>query len=66
VENRLRHSGAADFHSSALRIGRLRRRGDKYARPETFIVTPHGISTLIITPTATNASDKALEYRSFR
>ncbi|HEV7511826.1 MAG TPA: hypothetical protein VGO27_09005 [Candidatus Acidoferrum sp.] len=33
---------------------------------KTFIVTPHGISTLIITPTVTNASGKALEYRSFR
>jgi hypothetical protein len=28
---------------------------------KTSIVTPHGISTLIVTPTATNASGKALQ-----
>jgi hypothetical protein len=31
---------------------------------KTFIVTPHGSSTLIIAPTATNTSGKALQYRS--
>jgi hypothetical protein len=53
--------GTADFHSAALRIGRPNTPAQK-----TSNVTPHGISTLIITPTATKASGKALQIPLIR